>query len=93
MKIIKSSDRALDKYLEELPVLYRTPGTNDGHYLRVSASVPGEPWEILSNEASAVDQLDKFFEKYGCELDVEVFIRTLNDDKAKPITLKLSYPS
>ena len=92
MKIIKSS-RELDKYLDELPVLYRTPGTDDNHYLRVSVSVPGQPWDVLSNDDSAVVQLNKLFETHNCTLDVEVFIRTLGDDKAKPVTLNLSYPS
>ena len=92
MKIIKPGDHPIDRYINELDILDRTPGIDERYYLRISASAPGYPWEKLSNEYPGVDQLNKLFEKYKCKLDVEVFIREL-DGKSESKTLKLSYPS
>ncbi len=89
---ISGNTRGLDKFLDISTVFDRTPGNNDGYYLRISASVPGQPWVNLSNESPASVQLLKLYEEYGCDLDVEVFARELNAVNARPGKLSLSYP-
>ncbi|MCK5289352.1 MAG: hypothetical protein KAJ56_00265 [Candidatus Aenigmarchaeota archaeon] len=83
----------MDKFLDKYTVLDRTPGVNDGYYLRVSALVAGQPPITLSNEFPAANQLSELHEEYGCDLDVEVFARDLNAAvNAQPGTSSFSYP-
>lgn len=92
MKIIKTNYRDLQNYLDEVPVLSRTPGIRDNHYLRVSVSAQGQPWVPLSNEKPAIEQLANLHTSYGCTLDVEIFIRPIDDGNTEPMKLSQLYP-
>jgi len=93
VKIINAKTHTLDRYLNELPVLDRTPGINDdGFYLRVSASIPAQPLKTLSNDSPAAVQLLELHKEYGCDLEVEVFIRQSDMSNTQPTILNLSYP-
>ena len=89
---MNSSDRNLQKFLNEVPVLSRIPGINEDHYLRISVSVPGQSLDTLSTKYPAIEQLKTLYTTYDCNLDLEIFIRSLDNGNTKPMTLRQSYP-
>ena len=92
MKIISAKTHPLDIFLNESTVFDRTPGINDNYYLRISASIPGQPLKTLSNDSPAAVQLLELHKEYGCDLEIEAFARKLYENNTQSKTLKLSYP-